>query len=289
MEEKEALSANEITEKDVLELGHSLKFANEIINELYHDIGKTVLNFSQNIDALLKESRNQFAQVFESFSKTVEEIRKDGEAIAPFLQKSNLWINPSAPIEIFAELRELVNNGNPTSENIEKVFIGFYEEDNWQLLRDLVDYWGKHPNFAKRMEIIRDALDAHIAGKYTLSIPTLLPQIEGLLSSLTGEPAGKPTKTFKAEIEKRYDDIIPSLSKDILLSLATSPILYGSTGKDSHYFTPEKFPEWLAHEGLTINQVFNRHAILHGVQIEYASKINSLKTFMLLDVICHLE
>jgi hypothetical protein len=292
---------NEPTERDMQEIVHSLKFANELVNRFYSEIGKSLTNITKNLmaqffenirpslETLLTESTKKIASALEPLTEIVETIRNDSEIIAPYLQKSKLWISPSMPLEIFSQLRELVKNNDPPPEDVEKVFIEHYEANGWQPLRDLVDYWEDHPHFGKRMKIIRDALDAHIAGKYTLSIPALLPQIEGILSSLTRTPAGKPTKTFKSEIEKRYDDVIPSLSKDILLSLVTSPILYGSTGKNSQFFTPEKFPDWLAQEGLTINQVFNRHAILHGVQIEYESKINSLKTFLLLDVICNLE
>ena len=55
--------------------------------------------------------------------------------------------------------------------------------------------------------------------------------------------------------------------------------------KDSEYFTSEKFPEWLESKGVSESQSINRHGILHGVHLNYDSKENSLRVFLLLDVL----
>ena len=120
-------------------------------------------------------------------------------------------------------------------------------------------------------------------GKYTLSIPALIPQIEGLLSSIIKQPAGDPTRIFKNAIEKEYTDFLSNVSKDILLDFATSPILYG--GISDNYFTTERLSYWLDQKGIKEEQLFNRAAILHGVQINYATIANSLRVFLLLDVV----
>lgn len=49
---------------------------------------------------------------------------------------------------------------------------------------------------------------------------------------------------------------------------------------------PEKYPEWLKLHNLEAHQILQRHAILHGVQKDYASKENSLRAFLLMDVLC---
>ncbi len=57
------------------------------------------------------------------------------------------------------------------------------------------------PHFAKRKTIIDDAIAAHFAGKYTLSIPTLFPQIEGLMRDIGGlDPSAKFRPTIPGDI-----------------------------------------------------------------------------------------
>jgi hypothetical protein len=133
------------------------------------------------------------------------------------------------------------------------------------------------------MAVVEDALEAHINGKYTLSVPALLPLIEGVASSILATSAGKPSRIVNDAISNWHTEFLHQASKEILLNLVTSPMLYGSVPPE--YFTPEKFAKWLASEGLTESQSLNRHSILHGVQINYASKENSLRAFLLLDVL----
>jgi hypothetical protein len=71
-----------------------------------------------------------------------------------------------------------------------------------------------------------------------------------------------------------------ALENDILIALATDPFLF--KGHIGEFFSPEKYPEWVTSHGFE-SAPLNRDAILHGVQIEYASEINSLRVFFLLD------
>jgi hypothetical protein len=48
--------------------------------------------------------------------------------------------------------------------------------------RDFMDALERHPRSRRRMPIARDALDAHVARKYSLSIPALIAQAEGVLT-----------------------------------------------------------------------------------------------------------
>jgi hypothetical protein len=60
--------------------------------------------------------------------------------------------------------------------------MGYYQRDNYKYLIEAVQSWESHPLFVPRMHILKDALQAHCRGLYTLSVPALINQIEGVLN-----------------------------------------------------------------------------------------------------------
>lgn len=61
----------------------------------------------------------------------------------------------------------------------------YFRENECAALRDMVDRWDLFSGW--RRCVFEDAFDAHKNGKYTLSVPTLAPQIEGMLREVTEE------------------------------------------------------------------------------------------------------
>ena len=187
-------------------------------------------------------------------------------------------------------VKALLDQGEATPQNVRQLVVTWYREDDCELLKAMVDGWNRNPYFVPRMDIIRDALRAHIDGKYTLSVPTLLPVAEGILSSITGKGAagsGGTRRMAKDVLAGMYTDFMREASKDAVVEFATGITLYGNV--PPYYFSPERYPEWLEQNELTGGQVLNRHAILHGVQTHYASEENSLRAFFLLDVLSWIE
>ncbi len=258
-----------------------------MFDKLSGDMRRLSNDYLASIQPQLAEAFNQISQSWQpQFKKIAEKIdamlkgaEADAEIIAPLLEKSNLWITPSMPYSLIFDIKELANNNDTRVEAVEKVFLQYFEENDWKMLQEMVESWEVSHSFAQRKHIIHDAFDAHKTGKYTLSIPALLPQAEGVLSSITGKGAGKPYKLFDETIQQEYPDILNNIAKDILLRFATS--LY--KGIKPEHFTADKLPLWLKSEGIKESDFMNRHAILHGIHVNYASKINSLRVFLLLD------
>ena len=237
------------------------------------------------LEKISKGYLTQFAESWKiPFSDQFDEIRKSEEAyaklLAPFLEKSALWLTPSMPYTLWQNLK-MPRSQEIEPKQIEKIFIDCFEENNWAVLIQIIAKWFENKIFANRSQIIQDALEAHISGKYTLSIPTLLPQVEGILSSIIGKSAGKLINLLKEAFGKVEPDFLSSVAEDMLLKLAKSPFLLH--GIEPSYFSPEKYSEWLDKRGILEENTLNRHAILHGIQINYATKLNSLRTFLLLD------
>jgi len=150
----------------------------------------------------------------------------------------------------------------------------------------MIENWAKNPYFDKRQKIIEDALDAHIDGKYTLSIPALLPMVEGILIDIIGSrpKKGESMSDWVGNaIDDMCTDFMQASLKNIILAFLTGVTVY--KGIDKKYFTPDMFPQWLDDNNYAAKDILNRHAILHGVFVDYPSKENSIRTFMILDVL----
>jgi hypothetical protein len=153
----------------------------------------------------------------------------------------------------------------------------------------MVDQWDVFPDW--RRQVFEDAFEAHKSGKYTLSVPTLAPQIEGMLREVTHEH--KEDVQYIQKVNEalgfRYgrrnppaahtvEDLKKSIEELLILDL------------------PERFQEAerisLQHALFRVNELYNRvdfadlefadsanrHAILHGVAKNYGELV-SVKLF----------
>ncbi len=223
-----------------------------------------------------------------AMERTLSEAQIASKDIAGPLKEAGFWVPPSAPMSLIVQLSSLVRRGPPDTDEVKRLMKEFYGAGEASRLRMMVSDWRRHPALAQLQAVIDDALEAHAAGKYTLSIPALLPIVERLLTDLHGGYIrGKKMPTVASQqIGGSYTDFMREASKDAVLHFITGTGLYGTVPRE--HFTVSGFPTWLASEGLTERDVVNRHAIVHGVQVDYAGESNSLRVFLLIDVLCWL-
>jgi hypothetical protein len=213
--------------------------------------------------------------------KSVEEHREGAKIVSPYCLKANLWL-PRSSDNLVSNIKLLIEKGQVNPKDIQNEYIRFFEKDNWQALGDMVNSWMQSQFFKPREAIIRDAFKAHRDGLFNLSIPALLPQIEGVASSLvddnsTSGIAGLVNKATE-KYAKNYMDI--EHEKEQILNLLVQPYYFASPGK-SKAKAKEKLQSWWEEENP--DDILSRDAILHGLSIGYGSKLNSLKVFLVLD------
>lgn len=132
--------------------------------------------------------------------------------------------------------------------------------------------------FPHREFAIRPAAQAHLDGAYALSIPVFMSQAEGMIRDLTqAELFSKTTTRFT-----NVSDIARTKHSQVVQ--LKSWISYA----DAAHWTQLKDPlpialndgdrKRLDYKGL------NRNTVLHGIDTDYASEINSFKAFSLM---CH--
>ena len=254
-------------------------------------LSNTIQAFVQQFTEIQEEPTRMLSAFRESFKQYHDQTEAASNEISSLMVQSGFWFPPSGSLGIIHTIRKLKNKGQASPENVRQVVIDYYEKDNYSNLRNMVDDWGENPYFANRMHIITDALEAHIDVKYTLSIPALLPLVEGIVTDIVGRRAtradGGMSGWAGTAIETLYLDSFRESSKDALIAFISGSSVYGNV--DTAYFTPSMFPTWLANQGLDGKQILQRHAILHGVQTDYDSKENSLRSFLILDILSWLK
>ncbi|WP_223847361.1 hypothetical protein [Hymenobacter montanus] len=113
----------------------------------------------------------------------------------------------------------------------------------------------EQPIFEKRRAVLTDAFEAHFSGKYTLSIPVLFTQLEGLLRDV-----GKL---------KNSDNVKGTIRNDIWNDRLLRPI-----EDDATFFNA--FVHKLFEGSKGSGQGLNRNPILHGFEVDYTSADNSM-------------
>ena len=228
-----------------------------------------IANFQNELAKTL--SRIDFSKIQTAANLLVDEGLK-----VEAMSKSGWWYCPSMYQISTDDLRSASKKyraGNKVALTI--LFKKAYKENNHKLLKETVFGWEKNPHFKRRQIIVNDALEAHIAGKYTLSVPTLLPIVEGVatdfcrsngisIRKIRSKGLVKVQKAFNHLLKESYPYKFPDLFLHIL-----SESIYSDTR-----FVKGPFKRRL-----------NRNGILHGSYTAYNNEVTSLRCFLLLDAI----
>ncbi len=279
--------------------------ANLRIQEAFNQVAKTIVQhqvamdeiasnanqaFLQQINLIQEEQARKLSVIWETFKQNLDRAEIESSEISDLMVQARFWFPPSGSLGIIHAIRKLKDETKATPESVRQIIVDYYEKENFSNLKSMIDDWRENPYFSNRMHIITDVLEAHIDGKFTLSIPALLPLVEGILTDIVGRRATRAEGIGNwagAAIEKMYSDSFRESSKDAVIAFITGSSVYESI--DPVFFTPSAFPTWLANHGLEGKQILQRHAILHGVQTDYDSKENSLRAFLILDVLSWLK
>jgi hypothetical protein len=136
---------------------------------------------------------------------------------------------------------------------------------------------------AKRANIIREIFALHLEGRYFASIPMALAQADGMCKDFFFTRTKDGTKRSIGFFDigqkqgmKRPQAISKSLEPepDSVLNILSSQL-----AKEDRNAHP------LMEYRTTKLSDLNRHAIMHGESVDYASKVNSAKSILLLDFV----
>ncbi len=249
----------------------------EITAARYREINKLSTDSSRIISdqfSIFKEENRKWAV---QIAKQKEESRKWAEKIGkafkelPEKTQSSLinlakrgWYLDfhTTPFETYS-LSQKIENGE--LDEVDKILVDHYQERKEDIVSELIQ---KYPS---RKIIIEAAIKAHKRKEYELSIPVLLSQADGIYHDIVGINifSGIGRELLKKSTENK--ELSYSISLMYLLTIDEVPLFKSEKNR------PENFI------GL------NRHLVLHGVDVSYASEMNSCKSLSFINYISGLE
>lgn len=261
------------------ELAESFKCLSQQMNEGTKNIGLALQSVFEPCRNLIDSLTPLFTNISIPFEKLAKLDNK------PFVE-CGLWLTPSMTPGIVRIAVEKYEQGK--KRVIPNIVEGFYRRNNHEMLKHAVASWSDIEFYSPRMHIFKDALDAHISGKWTLTIPTLLPHIEGIAGEIlrsNGLHIKKEiaifdggAKTVPSSVFRNFPELEETSIKYIVISSFLDYLertLYISSSFEN--------------SKIRILAKLNRHAILHGYQINYATRLNSLRCFLALDSLSWLK
>ncbi|HDX9526618.1 TPA: hypothetical protein ROX84_001793 [Bacillus thuringiensis] len=143
---------------------------------------------------------------------------------------------------------------------------------NKEILIEMRNSWQQAEWLEKRLPIISTAVEGHLNGYYTLTVPTILAQMEGILvEGILKLEAVAPDEQIKFRHQKSF----------------LGQFLLGDKGSFSF---DEQIEEFYLNtvlvnfdRGKEVESDLSRHAILHGEDVNYGTKVNSLKCILIFD------
>lgn len=219
--------------------------------------------FKETFDRL-NEANKERAKAYPQLAKNIQEIAKQGWFLSLHMDFSSY--------EKLAFSLNSIPEGEKRREALDRAFSKCYSEQIGYFLDEILK------RYPAREFAVRPAVNAHSRGEYALSIPVFFSQAEGILRDETekelftkrghiSDYAEEQRKEIPdpADFFLHFDDAIwAPLCGDL-------PIAWGPQERKENKY-----------DGL------NRNTTLHGIDLNYASEVNSLKAFSLLSYVAGL-
>lgn len=199
-----------------------------------------------------------------------DELFRNDREFAQVLAENGWWVlerDINGPVQ--REILRLGRGGD--REGIDRYIIGLFSENNCARLDVKTEAWFQLPYLGQRREIVSDCTWAHKQRKYTLTIPCLLPLIDGLLRCFD------ETRPERAE---RRKSVIRS-GRFVKAYKEGQQDLWGASFAQAIEEVFQGFDFSLGSPATPLN----RHGILHGILADYGTESNSLKLFLVIDTI----
>ena len=187
------------------------------------------------------------------------------------------WIFPTSTASINNDIN-IIESSSKNTLSVDDLFIN--EIMTHERINETLSHWKEKPNIDGRINILEQAIEAHIEGKFYLSVSTLIPQIEGLLREAL-KAMSRPDNFLSMQLEER---------NRALNALKELWILQDYTFKKTSCLVDRLFDalndlyeDNNPSESIPISNKLSRHGVCHGFQTDFGTEKNSLRLILLLD------
>ncbi|GKX65849.1 hypothetical protein [Inconstantimicrobium mannanitabidum] len=277
---------NEIESYSDLLLKETKIKCNQAINKSMKNIKKTIeqmdyindnfapiiaeFDLDEKIQLIFKEMCLKISHLSEQLVKIPENIRLILGEIGKYIPEYyKLLIDLGyPPVELnMPEIKYIVENKK--DEEVYKIIDSFIVENyNDDFINEIFDKWEKYVFLKKRLQLFQDAIYVYNIEKYSLVIPLLLSQLEGVVAESFMINGKSRMGKYKEHIEKILETGSDNLSSN---NQITKAYFIGNILEQFSF--GDKIPK------------FSRHAILHGADVNYGTKVNCINLIITLDII----
>lgn len=256
-----------------------IKRNNEIFNELIKGSKEQIEIFNRIKDDANKNVK--FAESILESNKELSEILIN--TVLPFFSKRGWFLS----IDLYCEqmifklgkaiddFKKINKTDSHSQENaIEEALKCLIRGSIHKIEKNVYEVW------PTRESIFKDAFEAHLSAKYTLSIPIFLAQSDGICYEITGKYIfTQYNGTLQDVLNKKIvESKMTSLRKAFLElflkpnSMTVNTKTRNNTKTEDPFFGP-----------------LNRHGVLHGEDLNYATEANSLRCISLVSSLLFLN
>jgi hypothetical protein len=251
-----------------LEVAESI---NKKIESMIKTMTKSVESMAKTLDAISKQITDSFKYLdfswFDEIGKELEKVEDDIIQFKTIIVRLGYPPHEDMPV---SDIRRIVADYNEFGEEYVKKYLDdlMFEIYDEKYLDDILLKWEQTKLLSSRISILRNVIKCHNQQMYNASIPTLLPQLEGIIVDAF---------QHKGELRGHH------------LGVYLKHLLIKPNEEESYSFEDAIHIYYMQHilvhfeHGKEIRSEVSRHAILHGGLTNYGSRENSLKLILLFD------
>lgn len=247
----------------LLEDLHDLSLAATRYQELYEALTSSYLG-------VFRGFASTFASEFQSFLDQLS--RAHARRLERTLSRYHWWPVPGLPDEFYLGILELIEDGQ--TRGVNRYICDWFGWNRYRRLGRMVRRWENNEYFRSRRPIYNQALQAHRHGWYNLTVPSLIPLVEGVARDYLQGQHGITERRGQRAIEKALDRNIPPGAFREELQQALIRFLTSSTFADTDRGGV-----------LPSGYELNRHGVAHSRHLRYGTEANSLRCFLLLETL----
>jgi len=242
-----------------------------------------IARFQSDFDRIAKQIDQLQKWAFEPLRELARRAGRT-QAVRDAFLAYGLWLAPSMPEELVQKIVELHRRGVGAG-TVHSMVSSWYARGDCELLEEVLEACNNNPGLAKRVKTIHQSLQGHRQGLYALSVPALLLQVEGIAADYVRANKLMP------KIGHKTKKIIMTALKDTpcspldVTTYAGVTVLLDYIENDMYMFVD--FDK--DYQRIIRDKRLLAHPIRHGRQLSYDSRMNSLRLFLMIDVLALLE
>jgi hypothetical protein len=244
-----------------------------IISQDYSDKILEIAEKTSNLNSSISAAFESLPTLDISSKRIEEDLKKS----AKIMFENGWWVIPTMPSNFYFQL---VNEKDVNKQNLTAFLVGYYNDNGCIRLNQIIKRW-KLEEFTNNQDIFEDSLWAHRESKFTLTVPALTIQVEGILRSYFNHISKRSIKAYQEELKKEYEQMFENKDDNVhlidkLIHIQNVQFLDEGINRFTESFDPGEPRNF---------DDLHRNPLFHGQYKNYNSIEISTKLFLFLDML----